>query len=413
MSLQLGLSKIKLFENNEYIKFFVGLLLAHFADAVMQIVLIAWLVSFLTTAGSNIAAAFFFFLLPQFLLSPISGVIADKFNRKKIMVLSNIFRCAVILLIVLVLNFSNVESVGLSKMLWIVYLFAFLLGLGYSFFYSAKMSFITNIVDESDLKSANAINSGCINFINIFGVAVAGFMIPAFGLSKLLLLTAALYFAATAIFSFIKVKYLQIMRFNNKILSELHSGFKYLSCHKIPLSIILLSICVSLIIGIFINNLNTLAIDYFKSGVSGVVSYRVALGIGTIFGMFLAILVIRYKKFYNLLLAAFGVMSIIFFLYALIKSMFVWYLLFIPFGIAIVLIWSVIDTVFQKFVPKDMLGKIYGIQLMLNTSAFLAGAFIIAKLTLSPVFVLPILGLLSALTTIFIAVFYFRGKNNE
>jgi len=275
------------------------------------------------------------------------------------------------------------------------------------------MSFITNIVDESDLKSANAINSGCINFINIFGVAVAGFMIPAFGLSKLLLLTAALYFAATAIFSFIKVKYLQIMRFNNKILSELHSGFKYLSCHKIPLSIILLSICVSLIIGIFINNLNTLAIDYFKSGVSGVVSYRVALGIGTIFGMFLAILVIRYKKFYNLLLAAFGVMSIIFFLYALIKSMFVWYLLFIPFGIAIVLIWSVIDTVFQKFVPKDMLGKIYGIQLMLNTSAFLAGAFIIAKLTLSPVFVLPILGLLSALTTIFIAVFYFRGKNNE
>ena len=157
----------------------------------------------------------------------------------------------------------------------------------------------------------------------------------------------------------------------------------------------------------------TLAIDYFKSGVNGVVSYRIALGIGTIFGMIATMLVIHYKRFYKLLVTAFGVMSIIFLLFMLTNSMLVWYFLFIPFGVAIVLIWAVIDTVFQKFVPKNMLGKIYGIQLMLNTLAFLVGAFIIAKVTVSPILILPVLALLSALTTVFTAVSYFRGKTNE
>ena len=60
-----------------------------------------------------------------------------------------------------------------------------------------------------------------------------------------------------------------------------------------------------------------------------------------------------------------------------------------------------------------MLGKIYGIQLMLNTLAFLVGAFIIAKVTVSPILILPVLALLSALTTVFTAVSYFRGKTNE
>ena len=72
---------IKSLLNFEYIKLLLGQLIAHFADAVMQIVLIAWVSAHFSVSGNLIASVFFSFLLPQFLLSPFIGDFSDKFRR--------------------------------------------------------------------------------------------------------------------------------------------------------------------------------------------------------------------------------------------------------------------------------------------------------------------------------------------
>lgn len=233
-----------IFHNLEYNKLLIGQIMAHFADSIMQIVVIAWVIDNFSFAGKPIVVVSFFFLLPQFILSPFIGDFADKFNRKKILVVSNLYRFILVLLILIFVKFLYFSP---QTSFLIISALAFLLGSGYSFFYSAKVPAMTNIVVPSQLKAANFINSGSINFINIFGVAVAGFTIIYIGLNKTLLCAAISYLLAALIFFRINFIYPQKFDFQKKnIFSDTKRTLDYIFKHKVVLQFILLSIVTSL-----------------------------------------------------------------------------------------------------------------------------------------------------------------------
>lgn len=70
--------------NFEFDKLFLGQVFSHFGDAIVQFLLIALLLQITASAGKAIATMFFVFLLPQFLISPFSGALCDRFSRKAI-----------------------------------------------------------------------------------------------------------------------------------------------------------------------------------------------------------------------------------------------------------------------------------------------------------------------------------------
>ena len=84
--------------NIEFDKLFLGQLFSHFSDAILQFILISILMETLPVAGKAIAITFFIFLLPQFLFSPFTGAICDKFSRKKILAFSALYRSLVLCL---------------------------------------------------------------------------------------------------------------------------------------------------------------------------------------------------------------------------------------------------------------------------------------------------------------------------
>ena len=139
--------------NIEFDKLFLGQLFSHFSDAILQFILISILMERVPSAGKTIALTFFVFLLPQFLFSPFTGAICDRFSRKYILFISSIYRC--IVLGIFIYNFYNQSVLSLNS----VYITAFFLGCGSAFFYPAKMSILPNIVEGSQLKFANALNS--------------------------------------------------------------------------------------------------------------------------------------------------------------------------------------------------------------------------------------------------------------
>ena len=136
--------------NFEFDKLFLGQIFSHFADAIIQFLLVAILLIISGSAGKSIATMFFVFLLPQFLLSPMTGALCDRFSRKAILSISCLIRAIAVGTIIFFLP-------QLSQNL--IYLFAFILGTGAAFFYPAKMSSITNIVKNEQLKFANAMTS--------------------------------------------------------------------------------------------------------------------------------------------------------------------------------------------------------------------------------------------------------------
>src|SRR5678816_1204105 len=104
----------------------------------------------LTGSGRDVGLLLVARFVPSFLCGPLSGVIADRFSRQKIMIVTDILRAVV------VLGFLFVRS---ANQLWLIYvLTVFQLALS-TFFEPAKTAAIPSIVSDRELVPANAISS--------------------------------------------------------------------------------------------------------------------------------------------------------------------------------------------------------------------------------------------------------------
>jgi predicted MFS family arabinose efflux permease len=150
----------------------------------------------LTGSGRDVGLLLVARFLPSFLFGPISGVIADRFSRQRIMIVSDLLRAAV------VLGFLFVRR---PDQLWILYvLTVFQLGLS-TFFEPAKTAAIPSIVEDRELVAANAITSVTWSVMLTLGAAIGGLITGWFGTNVAFILDAATYLLSAALIAGIRV----------------------------------------------------------------------------------------------------------------------------------------------------------------------------------------------------------------
>jgi MFS family permease len=151
----------------------------------------------LTGSGRDVGLLLVARFVPSFLFGPISGVVADRFSRQKIMIVTDILRAVV------VLGFLFVRS---ADQLWIVYvLTVFQLALS-TFFEPAKTAAIPSIVSDRELVPANAISSVTWSVMLTLGAAIGGLITGWFGTDVAFILDAATYLLSAALIASIRVK---------------------------------------------------------------------------------------------------------------------------------------------------------------------------------------------------------------
>jgi predicted MFS family arabinose efflux permease len=150
----------------------------------------------LTGSGRDIGLLLVARFVPSFLFGPISGVIADRFSRQRIMIVSDLLRAVV------VLGFLFVRR---PDQLWVVYvLTVFQLGLS-TFFEPAKTAAIPSIGEDRELIAANAISSVTWSVMLTLGAAIGGFITSWFGTDVAFILDAATYLLSAALIASIHV----------------------------------------------------------------------------------------------------------------------------------------------------------------------------------------------------------------
>ena len=150
----------------------------------------------LTGSGRDVGLLLVARFLPSFLFGPISGVVADRFSRQRIMIVSDVLRAIV------VLGFLFVRR---ADQLWIVYvLTVFQLGLS-TFFEPAKTAAIPSIVEDRELVAANAISSVTWSAMLTIGAAIGGLITGWFGTDVAFILDAATYLLSAALIASIRV----------------------------------------------------------------------------------------------------------------------------------------------------------------------------------------------------------------
>ena len=150
----------------------------------------------LTGSGRDVGLLLVARFVPSFFFGPLSGVIADRFSRQRIMIVSDLLRAVV------VLGFLFVRR---ADQLWLIYvLTVFQLGLS-TFFEPARTAAIPSIVEDRELVAANAISSVTWSAMLTIGAAIGGFITGLFGTDVAFVLDGATYLLSAALIASIRV----------------------------------------------------------------------------------------------------------------------------------------------------------------------------------------------------------------
>lgn len=128
---------------------------------------------------------------PHALLLPFSGYVADHFDRRKVLIVTQTLLGILPLLLGLLTLTGHIE-------LWHVYIFAFILGCTTAFDAPTRQTFVAELVSEKDLSNAVALNSTSFNSARMIGPSLAALLIALIGTGWVFIVNA---------FSFIGVIY--------------------------------------------------------------------------------------------------------------------------------------------------------------------------------------------------------------
>lgn len=384
--------------NINFNKLFLGQIFSHFADAIIQFILISILLNLSGIAGKTIALMFFTFLLPQFLFSPFAGALCDKYSRKAILAISCTIRAITVAVLILCLSKISINH---------IYAFTFILGCCAAFFQPAKMSAVTNIVNGSQLKFANALTSSIEALALLFGALSANFLLS-YGNTFALSIISSMYLFAAILTAFIKFDISQKYNIKKESKSnDIKITINYLKKHKRAFYLIVLAICIEFIVAVFSNSLNALITDYYNLSFSALTQLRTLLGVGVLLGLGITIYLARFIKVSHLFASSFIVLCIALLTAPLCKDINAAWLWLIPIGIADAIVLVMLDTILQKITPDKVRGKIFGIQLTFTTLSFLVGTAFVATIVthINPLNVFKGIAIISFILAISVLIF--------
>jgi len=154
----------------------------------MQAVAQVWLVLSLTHSGLALGITTGFQFLPILFLGPLGGLVADRFDKRKVLIITQAAD-AFLALTIGVLTLAGVIE------LWMVFALALGLGLVTVVDNPTRQSFVAEMVGASDLQNGISLNSAVFTFTRILGPAIAGALILTVGLAACFLLNALSFLA--------------------------------------------------------------------------------------------------------------------------------------------------------------------------------------------------------------------------
>lgn len=132
----------------------------------------AELIQRLSGGGTAVSYLFLARFLPSFLMSPFAGVLADRFDRQRLMVVADVLRALTVLCFLLVRS---------ADQLWLLYALTALQFALSALFIPAKSAVLANVVPQRDLVTANALDSTTWSVMLAFGALLGGVVTGLFG----------------------------------------------------------------------------------------------------------------------------------------------------------------------------------------------------------------------------------------
>jgi MFS family permease len=335
----------------------------------MQTVAQSWLVYRLTGSSFLLGSVGFVSQFPVFLLAPIGGAVADRFDRHKVVITTQIT------FMLLAFTLSLVTLLGVVQ-IWHIFLISSLIGVVTAFDMPARQSFIAQMVNKEDLMSAIALNSSIFNSARIIGPAVAGILVAIIGEGWCFFANGTSFIAVIVGLLMMKVSAPINREGPGSTLAKTLEGFRFVR-GTVALRNLLLLLGLASIMGMPYTVLMPIfAHQVLGSGAQGMGILMGATGAGALMGSLRLAARTNVKglgRMLGLALAGFGLSLILF---ASSRSLWLSVLLLMPAGFCQMTHLACTNTLLQTIVPDRLRGRVMAIYSMMLIGMAPFGAFL-------------------------------------
>jgi MFS family permease len=347
-------------QNPVYRLYFFGML-GQFASMNMQMVTGSLLIFRLTESPTLLGTMSLAYAVPMILISIFGGAIADRVQKKRVVVLSLVASGAISLFIALSLATGNLSKEHLGSW-WILVLTSFLQGSVMGIMLPARQAIIPEIVTRDQAMNAVALNMLGMNVLSLAAPGIAGFLIDAFDFK-------AVYFTMTALnlYSAVTVAFIhhtsRVSQQQSNIIEDIKKGFRYIGQDRTILLVLLFTLMVVVLSMPYQQLLPIYVDNILKVGAKGMGALMTVSGVGALVGsLFIANLA---NKKRGLLLLASGLLSgaaLIFFAFSHIWGLSLGLMVFLGLGQS--LRGTVGSALLQSYTEPEFMGRVMSILMM-------------------------------------------------
>ena len=360
-------------QHRNYRLFFLGQLVS-LIGTWMQSVAQAWLVYRLTGSAVLLGTVGFASQIPVFLLSPLGGVVADRRDRRRVLLATQAVAMVLALTLALLTLSGRIE-------VWQVLTLAALLGVTNGFDIPARQAFVVELVGRQDLVNAIALNSSMFNGARIVGPAVAGVLVAAVGEGWCFLANGVSYVAVLASLAALRLPPRAAPAADRASpLAQILEGWRFVT-RTAPIRALLLLLGLVSLTGMpYAVLMPVMAEDVLHAGASGLGLLMGSSGLGALAG---ALVLARRTSLRGLgtwvawAALAFGAALIVF---SFSRHFWLSVVLLLPVGFAMMLQMASSNTLIQSMVPDELRGRVMSAYSMMFMGMAPVGALLAGTL---------------------------------
>ena len=195
----------------------------------------SWLVWDLTGSTTSVASVLVARAIPMLILGLIGGVAADRFNRRKMLMVIQVWTLIMHTIMATLLLTDVIE-------LWHVYVLAFGLGAGMAMNQPVRTSIIPNLVDRKDMINAMSLNSIAINSTRLGGPALIALLIAATDVGWAYIWSASAFAVVIWTTTRIAIPEITSRKPRGNPMTQLMEGFVYIGRHRVILALVMLGL---------------------------------------------------------------------------------------------------------------------------------------------------------------------------
>jgi MFS family permease len=324
----------------------------------MQTVAQSWLVYRMTGSALLLGTVGFASQIPVFIMAPIGGIVADRNNRRRVVIGTQIFSMVLAAMLALLTLTGRIQ-------VWQIMVLAAGLGVVNAFDIPARQAFLIDMVGREDLLNAIALNSSMFNGARIIGPAIAGILVASIGEGWCFFANAVSYIAVIVGLLLMRIEHPANLANQGSPLENILEGFAFVRNTGPVRAILLLLGLVSFVGMPYAVLMPVFADKILHGGARGLGILMGATGVGALLGAASLAARVGVKGLGKSIALSAGGFGVSLILFSFSRIFWLSTVLLVPVGLTMMVQMASSNTLIQAMVPDKLRGRVMSVYSMM------------------------------------------------